>query len=65
MSRRHVLSVALLVAFLAIPLVALNLGPSDSVNARTISRLQLSMTEREVEGILGRPYNNRPEVRWP
>jgi hypothetical protein len=42
------------VLLLAISALVLGLGRSDSVNARTIARLQLGMTEREVEIVLGR-----------
>ena len=44
------------VLLLTMPLLlALCFGRSDSVNARTIARLQLGMTEKEVEMVLGRP----------
>jgi hypothetical protein len=54
MRRRHLLGLGLFaLLLLAIPLLVLRLGRSDSVNARSIARLQLGMTEREVDGVLG------------
>jgi hypothetical protein len=58
--RRCFLGLGLLaILLLTIPLLVLCLGRSeDSVNARTIARLELGMTEREVERVLGRPADS-------
>jgi hypothetical protein len=62
MRRRHLLGLALCAVLLAIPLLVLSLGRSDSVNARSIARLQLGMTEREVESVLGRPADSEAVI---
>ena len=55
MRRGYLLGLGLFaVLLLTIPLLVVCFGRSDSVNARTIARLQLGMTEREVERVLGR-----------
>jgi hypothetical protein len=61
MRTRHWLGLGLFaILLLAIPLLILCLGRSDadSVNARTIARLQLGMTQGEVERVLGRPADS-------
>jgi len=66
MRRRHFLGLSLVAVLLvAVPLLGLGLGRSDSnsVNAHTIARLQLGMTEREVERVLGRPADADAEIQ--
>jgi hypothetical protein len=59
MRKRALIALSLIaVVLLAIPLLALCFGRSDSVNARSIASLQLFMTEREVERVLGRPADS-------
>jgi hypothetical protein len=62
MRTRHFLGLGLLAILLALPLLVLCLGRSDSVNARTIARLELGMTEREVERVLGRPADTEAVI---
>jgi hypothetical protein len=62
MRRRYLLGLALVAVLLAMPLLVLSLGRSDSVNARSIARLQLGMTEREVERVLGRPADSETVI---
>jgi hypothetical protein len=64
MRRRHWIGLGLLAAvLLGIPVLVLCLGRSDSVNARSIARLKLGMTEREVEGVLGRPADSEAVIQ--
>lgn len=64
MRRRYLPGLGLVaVLLLAIPLLVLSRGRSeDSVNAAAISRLQLGMTEREVERVLGRPADSEAVI---
>ena len=65
MRRRLILGLGLFaVLLLTIPLLVLCLGRSDSVNARAIARLELGMTEREVERVLGRAADAEAVIEY-
>jgi hypothetical protein len=54
MARKTLIVLTLVVCALCVGVIFLN-WPRGAINPRACARIQIGMTEREVEGILGRP----------